>query len=49
MHGGASPGAPAGERNGNYKHGCFTKEALAERREASAWAKLMRKLAEEVK
>ena len=49
MHGGASPGAPTGERNGNYKHGCFTKEALAERREASAWAKLMRKLAEEVK
>ena len=38
-----------GERNANYKHGCFTKEALAERREASAWAKLMRRLAEEVK
>jgi len=33
MHGGASgSGAPRGERNGNYKHGRFTCEAIAERR-----------------
>jgi hypothetical protein len=38
-----------GDRNGNYKHGCFTKEAIEERCEVSAWAKLMRKLAEKVK
>jgi hypothetical protein len=49
MHGGLSPGAPRGERNGNYKHGSFTKEAIAERRELSAWAKAMRKLAGEVR
>ena len=27
MHGGASPGAPKGEHNGNYRHGRFTNEA----------------------
>ena len=32
MHGGASPGAPKGERNGNYKHGHFTQEAVEFRR-----------------
>ena len=29
MHGGMSPGAPTGERNGNYRHGLYTKENLA--------------------
>ena len=29
MHGGLSPGAPKGERNGNYRHGRFTSEAIA--------------------
>jgi hypothetical protein len=33
MHGGASPGAPTGERNGNYKHGRFTREAIEARRQ----------------
>jgi hypothetical protein len=28
MHGGRSPGAPKGERNGNYRHGRFTDEAV---------------------
>jgi hypothetical protein len=34
MHGGAKgSGAPRGERNGSYKHGVFTDEAIAERRQ----------------
>ena len=33
MHGGAKgSGAPPGERNGSYRHGLFTREAIAERR-----------------
>jgi hypothetical protein len=33
MHGGAKgSGAPAGPRNGNYRHGQHTREAIAERR-----------------
>ena len=33
MHGGATGiGAPRGERNGNYRHGFYTYEAIAERR-----------------
>lgn len=32
MHGGTSPGAPKGERNGSYRHGLSTEEAKAERR-----------------
>ena len=32
MHGGNSPGAPRGEKNGNYRHGRYTREMLAERR-----------------
>ena len=33
MHGGAiGSGAPSGPRNGDYKHGLFTKEAIAEQR-----------------
>ena len=33
MHGGAKgSGAPRGERNGSYRHGLFTREAIAERR-----------------
>jgi hypothetical protein len=33
MHGGAhGSGAPKGERNGNYRHGFYTAEAIAERR-----------------
>jgi hypothetical protein len=35
MHGGAAgSGAPKGERNGNWRHGRFTCEAVAERRAA---------------
>jgi hypothetical protein len=33
MHGGAAgSGAPKGKRNGNYRHGGFTTEAIDERR-----------------
>ncbi len=35
LHGGKSPGAPRGERNGNYRHGLRTKEAIADRRRAA--------------
>ena len=31
IHGGLSPGAPRGERNGNFKHGFWTSEAMQER------------------
>lgn len=31
MHGGKSPGAPTGNQNA-YKHGCFTADAIKERR-----------------
>jgi hypothetical protein len=37
IHGGLSPGAPRGERNGNFKTGFWTCEAVQERR----WAKKM--------
>jgi hypothetical protein len=32
LHGGLSPGAPRGSRNGNYTEGDWTTEALEERR-----------------
>ncbi len=32
LHGGLSPGAPKGERNGRYTSGDWTQEAIAERR-----------------
>jgi hypothetical protein len=32
MHGGNSPGAPKGKANGNYRHGHYTLEAVAERK-----------------
>ena len=48
MHGGASPGAPEGKRNGNYKHGRFTNEAIERRRELNGWLRQMQKLTEEI-
>jgi hypothetical protein len=35
MHGGTNRGAPKGERNGNWKHGGRTREAVALRRAVS--------------
>ncbi|CAN7311258.1 HGGxSTG domain-containing protein [Bradyrhizobium sp. LjRoot220] len=37
IHGGRSPGAPKGIKNGNYVDGTFTAEAIEERR----WIKSM--------
>jgi hypothetical protein len=43
MHG-ARGGAPQGKRNGNYKHGGRTNEAIAEMREVNELLRLVRKL-----
>jgi hypothetical protein len=40
IHGGRSPGAPRGARNGNYKDGHWTVEATEERR----WVREMLRL-----
>ena len=42
MHGGSSPGAPRGELNGHWRHGGWTHEAVALRREVSALLKHLR-------
>jgi len=43
MHGGArGSGAPKGEANGSWKHGGFTNEAVAFRREVAALLKVVR-------
>jgi hypothetical protein len=40
MHGGAAgSGAPKGERNGNYRHGHYTAEAIAERLTIRKWVR----------
>ncbi|TCT04524.1 hypothetical protein EDC22_1153 [Tepidamorphus gemmatus] len=44
LHGGLSPGAPKGNRNA-LKHGRYTAEALARRREVAALVRAMRALA----
>ena len=48
MHGGASPGAPRGERNGNYRHGRYTAEAINWRRDINEFVRFMRRTAKEV-
>jgi hypothetical protein len=48
MHGGASPGAPRGEANGNYRHGHYGREAIQERRALRALIRQARKLAASV-
>jgi hypothetical protein len=48
MHGGASPGAPKGERNGNYKSGRFTNEAIQGRRTLNALIRVMQKASKQV-
>jgi len=43
LHGGASgSGGPAGERNGQYRHGERTKAAIAEQRRFGALLKMLR-------
>jgi uncharacterized protein YjcR len=43
MHGGPSPGAPKGNKN-NFKHGHYSAEAIARRREISALMRAAREL-----
>jgi len=47
MHGGMSPGAPKGNKNA-YKHGRYSAEAIACRREIAALLRSMRATAQEV-
>src|SRR3954453_21993800 len=47
LHGGKSPGAPRGERNGNYKHGLRTIDAIALRRDAMRLRRVLRALISE--
>lgn len=43
MHGGATgSGAPEGERNGAYRHGRATRQALAAIDEMRTWLKIVR-------
>ena len=43
MHGGAlGSGAPGDKRNGAFRHGLFTKDAIGERRRLSAMLRVMR-------
>jgi hypothetical protein len=44
LHGGLSPGAPQGNRNA-LKHGRYTAESVASRREVAALIRTMRALA----
>jgi len=48
MHGGASPGAPRGQANGNYKHGRFTNKAIESRRTLNALIRMMQKRARQI-
>jgi hypothetical protein len=45
---GAGGGAPCGERNGRYRHGRYTKEAIAERRAVAAMLKEAKKLTDQI-
>jgi hypothetical protein len=43
MHGGTG-GAPKGERNGAYRHGRYTLDAVADRRQARTTMRRLREL-----
>jgi uncharacterized protein YjcR len=47
MHGGTSPGAPKGNRNA-FKHGRYSAEAIANRREIAALLREMKATARDV-
>jgi hypothetical protein len=47
MHGGASFGAPKGNRNA-FRHGRYTKEAIERRREFAALLRSMKTLARSI-
>jgi hypothetical protein len=44
MHGGAGSGAPSGKRNGNYRHGASTMEAIALMRDLNMLGRLLKQL-----
>ena len=46
LHGGRG-GAPSGPRNGNYRHGRFTKERIASRRKETAKLRELERLGRE--
>jgi glucans biosynthesis protein len=49
MHGGARGcGGPPGERNGNFRHGHFTTESVAERKAVRAVIRQAKKMLGEV-
>jgi hypothetical protein len=48
LHGGRSPGAPKGSKNGMYRHGRYTAEAIELHREMSAWIRVMREAAQDI-
>lgn len=48
MHGGASPGAPEGERNGNWRHGRYTNEFREMRDELNDWVRFMRRASQRI-
>ena len=43
LHGGMSPGAPRGPRNGRYVSGYYSQQAMAERRNLRALIRQMRR------
>jgi hypothetical protein len=47
-HGGRSPGAPQGQRNGNWRGGFYSQEAQADRRRLRELIRQMRDAMEEV-
>lgn len=47
-HHGAGGGAPTGERNGNYRHGNFTREAVALKKKIFALLRGSRHLIESI-
>jgi hypothetical protein len=47
MHGGPSPGAPKGNRNA-FKHGRYTADAIAHRREIAELLRAMNRLAQPI-
>jgi hypothetical protein len=48
IHGGRSPGAPRGERNGSWRSGFYTQEAQAERRRIRDLIRQMRTTMDEL-
>jgi hypothetical protein len=48
IHGGASPGAPRGQRNGRYKHDLYTAEQILFRKMMKELLKQSRELTENI-